>query len=75
MRLALFALVSEVPWNLWHTGHIIWLGKQSVFVTLCLSYLGLCAPERLQVSADASERRRTCAALVGPDDVNTTYYD
>ena len=27
VRLALFALISEVPWNLWHTGSAIWLGK------------------------------------------------
>ena len=36
-----------------------------MFVTLSLSYLGLCALERLQTSADASERRRMCLALVG----------
>ena len=64
-RLALFALVSEVPWDLWHAGSAIWLGKQSVFVTLSLSYLGLCALERLQTSADANERRRMCLAIVG----------
>ena len=56
MRLALFALVSEVPWDLWCTGSLIWLGKQSVFVTLSLSYLGLCALERLQTSTNATER-------------------
>lgn len=63
-RLAIFALVSEVPWNLWHTGRVIWLGKQSVFVTLALAFLGLCLLARLEASSSTDERRRLCVALV-----------
>lgn len=63
-RLALFALISEVPWNLWHTGKMIWLGKQSVFVTLAFAYLGLCLLERHEESDDAQQRKRLLVAMV-----------
>ena len=37
----------------------------TAFVTLSLSYLGLCALERLQTSTNATERTRMCLAIVG----------
>lgn len=43
-NLLLFAILSEVPWNLVHTG--TWhYSYQNVFFTLFLGYLGICAME------------------------------
>ena len=44
VRLFLFALISELPWNLMNHGTLLY-GKQNVFFTLLLGYLGLCAVE------------------------------
>lgn len=41
-NLLLFALISEIPWNLIHGGAIFY-PTQNVFFTLFLGYLGLCA--------------------------------
>ena len=47
IRLAVFALLSELPWNLLHTDG--WRYEtQNVFFTLLLGYLGLCLIERIQ---------------------------
>ena len=43
-RLFLFALISEIPWNLMNSGALKY-AKQNVFFTLLLGYLGLCALE------------------------------
>lgn len=47
LRLAIFALLSELPWNLVHTGGLLY-GKQNVFFTLLTGYLALCAVERFR---------------------------
>lgn len=61
-RLALFALLSELPWNLLHGGN--WHNwSQSVMVTLLLGFLGMCALERLE-SAER-DRKRWALALLG----------
>ena len=44
LRLFLFALISELPWNLMNKGTLLY-EKQNVFFTLLLGYLGLCALE------------------------------
>ena len=43
-NLLLFAFISEIPWNLIHSGTLFW-GTQNVFFTLFLGYLGICAIE------------------------------
>lgn len=42
-NLLLFALISEIPWNIWHGGLIH--PKQNVFFTLFFGYLAFCAIE------------------------------
>ncbi len=44
-NLFLFALISEIPWNLEHTGSLYY-DKQNVLFTLLFGYLGLCAIEK-----------------------------
>ncbi len=45
--LLLFALISEIPWNLEHTGTLLYI-KQNVFFTLFLGYVGLCCIQELR---------------------------
>lgn len=46
-NLFVFALLSEIPWNLVHSG--TWsFPSQNVFFTLLLGYLGLCALEHFE---------------------------
>ena len=46
-NLLLFALISEIPWNLEHNGTLLY-AKQNVFFTLFFGYLGLCCIEALR---------------------------
>lgn len=44
-NLLIFAFISEVPWNLLHSGSLFYSG-QNVFFTLFIGYLGLCVIEK-----------------------------
>ena len=44
-NLLLFALISEIPWNLIHTNSIL-CPRQNVFFTLFFGYLGICVIEK-----------------------------
>ncbi len=48
LNLFLFALISEIPWDLEHTGMFVNHQSQNVFFTLFFGYLGLCILERYQ---------------------------
>lgn len=63
IRLFVFALIAEVPWNLEHAGILFYPASQSVFVTLFFDLLGLCALEHLQ--NDKENRVKWAGALVG----------
>ena len=58
-NLLVFAFLSEIPWNLVHSGTWHYPG-QNVFFTLFLGYLGLCAIELYKDDA-----KRLLAALLG----------
>ncbi len=57
-NLLLFALLSEIPWNLEHTGTLFY-GAQNVFFTLFLGYAGLCCMEQFR-----DRQRRLLASLL-----------
>ena len=59
MNLLIFALLSEIPWNLVHTGHFFYLGQNVIF-TLLMGYLGLCAIERF-----SGKKGKLAASLIG----------
>ena len=46
-NLFLFALISEIPWNIAHSGTLLY-PVQNVFFTLFLGYLGICALEHFK---------------------------
>ena len=46
ISLALFALLSEIPWDLLHTNRCFVISSQNVFFTLFLGYLAICMLER-----------------------------
>ena len=59
INLFLFALISEIPWNLIHSG--TWhYPSQNVFFTLFLGFLGLCAIEYFK-----DQRKWQLASLLG----------
>lgn len=63
IRMLLFALISELPWNLEHTG--TWrCESQNVFFTLLLGYLGLCVIQRLE-TAEGRARVQYALLLLG----------
>ena len=63
-RLFLFALLSEIPWNLAMSGN--WLyQRQNVFFTLLLGYLGLWIMQRIRQTEDCREQIRDGCALIG----------
>lgn len=57
-NLLLFALLSEIPWNLVSSDRFFYSG-QNVFFTLFFGYLGLCALEKFQ-----SDFRRKALSLL-----------
>lgn len=64
IRLFLFALISEIPWNLaisgsWH------FARQNVFFTLFFGYLGMCLLEQLQKRDDDGEGWKAALLLIG----------
>ena len=62
INLFIFALISEIPWNLAHTGDLFY-ARQNVFFTLLLGYLGLCALEYYK--DDYKKKIITLACLLG----------
>lgn len=44
-NLLIFAILSEIPWNLIHSGTLLY-PKQNVFFTLLLGYIGMCVIEK-----------------------------
>ena len=58
INLLLFALISEIPWDLVHTGTLHY-SRQNVFFTLFLGYVGLCCIEGLR-----EKPRQQLAALL-----------
>ncbi len=57
ISLFLLALISEIPWNLRHTGKLT-CSSQNVMFTLLLGFLGLCVMERY------SEQKKTQLILM-----------
>lgn len=62
INLFIFALISEIPWNLAHTGDLFY-ARQNVFFTLLLGYLGLCTLEYYK--DDYKKKIITLACLLG----------
>lgn len=59
IQLLIFALISELPWNLVHGGQFFYRG-QNVLFTLLLGYLGLCALERFR-----DDKKKLLASMLG----------
>lgn len=58
-NLLLFAFISEIPWNLVHTGTWHYMG-QNVLFTLFIGFLGLCAMDHFH-----DNRRKQAISLIG----------
>ena len=58
VNLFLFALISEIPWNLEHSGGLFY-GRQNVMFTLLLGLLGLWVIREYQ-----EQRRKQCVLLL-----------
>ena len=61
ISLFVFALLSEIPWNLLHTG-MLFCPSQNVFFTLFLGFLALCCCERFK--ENGMLRFGLCIAIV-----------
>ena len=48
VRLLVFALIAEIPFDLAHSGNFISLGYQNVFFTLLLGFLFMCISEYIE---------------------------
>lgn len=59
VNLLIFALISEIPWNLVRCGEIFF-NRQNVFFTLFLGYSGLCAIEHFR-----DDFKKTGLSLLG----------
>ncbi|MBO4750438.1 MAG: TraX protein [Lachnospiraceae bacterium] len=55
IRLSIFALLSEIPWDLSHFHSFFYLRGQNVIFTLLLGFLGLCVLEDLEKKHDKKD--------------------
>ena len=60
LKLLVFALISEIPWNLAHTGKLTY-SSQNVFFTLFMGFLGLCLVEKIR--SEDKDRLRSVVLL------------
>lgn len=59
INLLIFAIISEIPWNLVHCGEITHY-RQNVFFTLLLGYAGICVIDRFK-----ADLKKTGTYLLG----------